>query len=121
MEQITGKGASGTFQVYIDLIKLYCFLKWSTFYIYCYTKIVLLLLFVFFLQLKRTGNQIQLKGNTLDDAIIAAITAMNEPKTCSTTTLRKHLLDANKDRKEHILGTTAYCTVLATLHYRNVF
>lgn len=81
MEQITGKGASGTFQ------------------------------------LKRTGNQIQLKGNTLDDAIIAAITAMNEPKTCSTTTLRKHLLDANKDRKEHILvsslrRTLTKCKVL---------
>ncbi|XP_020774278.1 heterochromatin protein 1-binding protein 3 isoform X2 [Boleophthalmus pectinirostris] len=81
MEQITGKGASGTFQ------------------------------------LKRHGNQIQLKGSTLDDAIVAAITAMNEPKTCSTTILRKHLVDANKDRKEHILvsslrRTLTKCKVL---------
>lgn len=81
VEQITGKGACGTFQ------------------------------------LKRSGNQIQLKGSTLDDAIVAAITAMNEPKTCSTTILRKHLLDANKDRKEHILvsslrRTLTKCKVL---------
>ncbi|XP_033822044.1 heterochromatin protein 1-binding protein 3 isoform X1 [Periophthalmus magnuspinnatus] len=81
VEQITGKGASGTFQ------------------------------------LKRPGNKIQLKGSTLDDAIVAAITAMNEPKTCSTTTLRKHLVDANKDRKEHILvsslrRTLTKCKVL---------
>uniref|UniRef100_A0A3B4AH61 Heterochromatin protein 1-binding protein 3 n=1 Tax=Periophthalmus magnuspinnatus TaxID=409849 RepID=A0A3B4AH61_9GOBI len=55
VEQITGKGASGTFQ------------------------------------LKRPGNKIQLKGSTLDDAIVAAITAMNEPKTCSTTTLLSSL------------------------------
>lgn len=81
VEQITGKGACGTFQ------------------------------------LKRSGNQIQLKGSTLDDAIVAAITAMNEPKTCSTTILRKHLLDVNKDRKEHILvsslrRTLTKCKVL---------
>ncbi|KAK7912535.1 hypothetical protein WMY93_012746 [Mugilogobius chulae] len=81
VEQITGKGASGTFQ------------------------------------LKRPGNQIKLKGSTLEDAIVAAITAMNEPKTCSTTTLRKHLVDANKDRKEHILvsslkRTLTKCKVL---------
>ncbi len=55
-------------------------------------------------QLKRTGNQVLLKGSTLEDAITAAITAMNEPKTCSTTTLRKYLVDANKDRKEYQLG-----------------
>ena len=55
-------------------------------------------------QLKRSGNQVLLKGSTLEDAITAAITAMNEPKTCSTTTLRKYLVDANKDRKEYQLG-----------------
>lgn len=57
-------------------------------------------------QLKRTGNQVLLKGGALEDAITAAITAMNEPKTCSTTTLRKYLVDANKDRKEYQLGKT---------------
>ena len=55
-------------------------------------------------QLKRTGNQVLLKGGTVEDAITAAITAMNEPKTCSTTTLRRYLVDANKDRKEYQLG-----------------
>lgn len=56
-------------------------------------------------QLKRTGNKILLKGGALEDAIAAAITAMNEPKTCSTTILRRYLLDANKDRKQYQLGT----------------
>lgn len=56
-------------------------------------------------QLKRTGNKVLLKGGALEDAIAAAITAMNEPKTCSTTILRRYLLDANKDRKQYQLGT----------------
>ncbi|XP_071388098.1 heterochromatin protein 1-binding protein 3 isoform X2 [Centroberyx affinis] len=64
LERITGKGASGTFQ------------------------------------LKRTGDKVLLKGGALEDAITTAITAMNEPKTCSTTTLRKYLIDTNKDSKE---------------------
>ncbi|KAM9362062.1 heterochromatin protein 1-binding protein 3 [Symphorus nematophorus] len=81
LEQITGKGARGTFQ------------------------------------LKRTGNQVLLKGGALEDAITAAITAMNEPKTCSTTTLRKYLVDSNKDRKEYQLvaslrRTLTKCKVL---------
>lgn len=81
LEQITGKGARGTFQ------------------------------------LKRTGNKVLLKGGTLEDAITAAITAMNEPKTCSTTTLRRYLLDTNKDRKEYQLvanlrRTLTKCKVL---------
>ncbi|XP_029947684.1 heterochromatin protein 1-binding protein 3 isoform X2 [Salarias fasciatus] len=81
LEQITGKGANGTFQ------------------------------------LKRTGSKVLLKGGALEDAIIAAITAMNEPKTCSTTTLRKYLVDANKDRKEYQLvsslrRTLTKCKVL---------
>ncbi|XP_033994847.1 heterochromatin protein 1-binding protein 3 isoform X2 [Trematomus bernacchii] len=79
LEQITGKGASGTFQ------------------------------------LKR--NQVLPKGNNFEDAITAAVTAMNEPKTCSTTTLRKYLVDANKDRKEYQLvaslrRTLTKCKVL---------
>uniref|UniRef100_A0A8C4NHR9 Heterochromatin protein 1-binding protein 3 n=1 Tax=Dicentrarchus labrax TaxID=13489 RepID=A0A8C4NHR9_DICLA len=81
LEQITGKGARGTFQ------------------------------------LKRTGNQVLLKGGALEDAITAAITAMNEPKTCSTTTLRKYLVDANKDGRENLLvaklrRTLTKCKVL---------
>ncbi|XP_068451993.1 heterochromatin protein 1-binding protein 3 isoform X2 [Clinocottus analis] len=81
LEQITGKGANGTFQ------------------------------------LKRTGNQVLLKGSNLEDAITTAITAMNEPKTCSTTILRRYLVDANKDRKEYQLlaslrRTLTKCKVL---------
>ncbi|XP_074534800.1 heterochromatin protein 1-binding protein 3 isoform X2 [Halichoeres trimaculatus] len=81
LEQITGKGARGTFQ------------------------------------LKRTGNQVLLKGGAVEDAITAAITAMNEPKTCSTTTLKKYLVDSNKDRKEYQLvaslrRTLSKCKVL---------
>ncbi|CAN9511948.1 unnamed protein product [Ophioblennius macclurei] len=81
LEQITGKGANGTFQ------------------------------------LKRTGSKVLLKGGVLEDAITAAITAMNEPKTCSTTTLRRYLVDANKDRKEYQLvsslrRTLTKCKVL---------
>ncbi|XP_041639048.1 heterochromatin protein 1-binding protein 3 isoform X2 [Cheilinus undulatus] len=81
LDQITGKGARGTFQ------------------------------------LKRTGNQVLLKGGAIEDAITAAITAMNEPKTCSTTTLKRYLVDANKDRKEYQLvsslrRTLSKCKVL---------
>uniref|UniRef100_A0A3P9IZF0 Heterochromatin protein 1-binding protein 3 n=1 Tax=Oryzias latipes TaxID=8090 RepID=A0A3P9IZF0_ORYLA len=49
-------------------------------------------------KLKRGGNKPQPKGSVLEEAITVAITAMNEPKTCSTTLLRKHLLDSHKDR-----------------------
>uniref|UniRef100_A0AAY4E8V6 Heterochromatin protein 1-binding protein 3 n=1 Tax=Denticeps clupeoides TaxID=299321 RepID=A0AAY4E8V6_9TELE len=65
LEQITGKGASGTFQ------------------------------------LKKSGEK---AVSPLEDAIVTAITAMNEPKSCSITTLRKFLLETHKDRKEnHVL------------------
>ncbi|KAM4582983.1 heterochromatin protein 1-binding protein 3 isoform 2-T3 [Fundulus diaphanus] len=81
LEQITGKGARGTFQ------------------------------------LKRAAKEAQLKGSTLEDAITVAITAMNEPKTCSTTSLRKFLVDSNKDVKENLLvanlrRTLTKCKVL---------
>uniref|UniRef100_W5K6Q5 Heterochromatin protein 1-binding protein 3 n=1 Tax=Astyanax mexicanus TaxID=7994 RepID=W5K6Q5_ASTMX len=56
LEQITGKGASGTFQ------------------------------------LKKSGNKVLLGGGLLEDAIVAAITAMNEPKSCSISTLRNLML-----------------------------
>ncbi|TRY57407.1 hypothetical protein DNTS_026602, partial [Danionella cerebrum] len=61
LEQITGKGASGTFQ------------------------------------LKKAGNKVLMGGALLEDAIVAAITAMNEPKTCSTVILRKFVLDKEKN------------------------
>ncbi|XP_062314178.1 heterochromatin protein 1-binding protein 3 isoform X2 [Osmerus eperlanus] len=70
LEQITGKGASGTFQ------------------------------------LKRAGDKILMKGGPLEDAIFTAITAMNEPKTCSIPTLRKHLVETNKDNVEYRLVNT---------------
>ncbi|KAM4741564.1 heterochromatin protein 1-binding protein 3 isoform 2-T3 [Anableps anableps] len=81
LEQITGTGARGTFQ------------------------------------LKRAAKESLLKGSTLEDAITVAITAMNEPKTCSTTSLRKYLVDSNKDVKENLLvanlrRTLTKCKVL---------
>ncbi|XP_061582913.1 heterochromatin protein 1-binding protein 3 isoform X2 [Cololabis saira] len=81
LEQITGKGARGTFQ------------------------------------LKRAGNKNLVKGSVLEDAITVAITAMNEPKTCSTTSLRKFLVDTNKDVRENQLvanlrRTLTKCKVL---------
>uniref|UniRef100_A0A3P9IZH2 Heterochromatin protein 1-binding protein 3 n=1 Tax=Oryzias latipes TaxID=8090 RepID=A0A3P9IZH2_ORYLA len=68
LEQITGKGARGTFQ------------------------------------LKRGGNKPQPKGSVLEEAITVAITAMNEPKTCSTTLL-KSVLVLKRD-------ITVHCKVL---------
>lgn len=67
LEQITGKGASGTFQI------------------------------------KRTGDKPLPRGGPLDEAIITAITAMNEPKTCSITIMRKFLLEKHKDSKVSLL------------------
>ncbi|KAL7843339.1 hypothetical protein AOLI_G00248510 [Acnodon oligacanthus] len=67
LEQITGKGASGTFQ------------------------------------LKKSGNKVLLGGGLLEDAIVAAITAMNEPKSCSISTLRKFLLENFKDQSVYLL------------------
>ncbi|KPP60936.1 hypothetical protein Z043_121018 [Scleropages formosus] len=67
LEQITGKGASGTFQ------------------------------------LKKASDQPLLQGGELEEAILTAITAMNEPKTCSITTLRKFLLETHKDSKVYKL------------------
>ncbi|KAL2090485.1 hypothetical protein ACEWY4_012748 [Coilia grayii] len=66
LEQITGKGASGTFQ------------------------------------LKKTGDK---PATVLEDAIVTAIIAMNEPKSCSINTLRKFLIQNHKDKKEyHIMN-----------------
>ncbi|XP_062402077.1 heterochromatin protein 1-binding protein 3 [Sardina pilchardus] len=64
LEQITGKGATGTFQ------------------------------------LKKTGDK---PATVLEDAIVTAIIAMNEPKSCSINTLRKFLIESHKDRKEYLL------------------
>nr|XP_015813873.2 heterochromatin protein 1-binding protein 3 isoform X1 [Nothobranchius furzeri]XP_015813874.2 heterochromatin protein 1-binding protein 3 isoform X1 [Nothobranchius furzeri] len=81
LEQVTGKGACGTFQ------------------------------------LKRASKEASLKGTILEDAITVAITAMNEPKTCSATSLRKYLIDSNKDVRENQLvanlrRTLTKCKVL---------
>ncbi|XP_062842299.1 heterochromatin protein 1-binding protein 3 [Trichomycterus rosablanca] len=67
LEQITGKGASGTFQ------------------------------------LKKSGNKVLLTGGILEDAIVAAITAMNEPKTVSISTLRKFLVENHKDKNAYFI------------------
>uniref|UniRef100_A0A672LMA2 Heterochromatin protein 1-binding protein 3 n=1 Tax=Sinocyclocheilus grahami TaxID=75366 RepID=A0A672LMA2_SINGR len=67
LEQITGKGASGTFQ------------------------------------LKKAGNKVLMGGGLLEDAIVAAITAMNEPKTCSITILRKFLMERQKEQNNYFV------------------
>ncbi|XP_060115353.1 heterochromatin protein 1-binding protein 3 [Heteronotia binoei] len=74
LEQITGKGASGTFQ------------------------------------LKRSGEKPLLGGSLMEDAILSAIAAMNEPKTCSTTALKKYVLEkhpgTNSSFQVHLLKKT---------------
>ncbi|XP_064028248.1 heterochromatin protein 1-binding protein 3 [Pogoniulus pusillus] len=74
LEQITGKGASGTFQ------------------------------------LKKTGEKPLLGGTLMEDAILSAIAAMNEPKTCSTTALKKYILEnhpgTNSNLQVHLLKRT---------------
>ncbi|XP_028920735.1 heterochromatin protein 1-binding protein 3 isoform X2 [Ornithorhynchus anatinus] len=74
LEQITGKGASGTFQ------------------------------------LKRSGEKPLLGGSLMEDAILSAIAAMNEPKTCSTTALKKYVLEnhpgTNSNFQVHLLKRT---------------
>ncbi|XP_062821835.1 heterochromatin protein 1-binding protein 3 isoform X2 [Anolis carolinensis] len=74
LEQITGKGASGTFQ------------------------------------LKRSGEKPLLGGSLMEDAILSAIAAMNEPKTCSTTALKKYVLEkhpgTNASFQVHLLKRT---------------
>ncbi|XP_063798138.1 heterochromatin protein 1-binding protein 3 isoform X2 [Pseudophryne corroboree] len=74
LEQITGKGASGTFQ------------------------------------LKRAGDKPLLSGGLFEDAILSAITAMNEPKTCSTTAIKKYVLEnhpgVNSSFQVHLLKRT---------------
>uniref|UniRef100_A0A2K6U610 Heterochromatin protein 1-binding protein 3 n=1 Tax=Saimiri boliviensis boliviensis TaxID=39432 RepID=A0A2K6U610_SAIBB len=74
LEQITGKGASGTFQ------------------------------------LKKSGEKPLLGGSLMEYAILSAIAAMNEPKTCSTTALKKYVLEnhpgSNSNYQMHLLKKT---------------
>ncbi|KAM5246996.1 heterochromatin protein 1-binding protein 3 isoform 7-T7 [Ctenodactylus gundi] len=74
LEQITGKGASGTFQ------------------------------------LKKSGEKPLLGGSLMEYAILSAIAAMNEPKTCSTTALKKYVLEnhpgSNSNYQMHLLRKT---------------
>ena len=73
------------------------------------------------LQLKREGGKFLLKGGPLEDAIMTSIVAMNEPKTCSTTTLRKFLLETNQDSMEYRVGKTCSLTLLReTLLWQDV-
>ncbi|KAJ8332712.1 hypothetical protein SKAU_G00425010 [Synaphobranchus kaupii] len=67
LDQITGKGASGTFQI------------------------------------KRAAEKPLVKGGPLEEAILTAITAMNEPKTCSISIMRKFLLEKHKESRASLL------------------
>jgi len=44
-------------------------------------------------------------GGLLEDAVVAAITAMNEPKTCSITILRKFLMEKQDQKSVSLVGT----------------
>lgn len=50
-------------------------------------------LFLLGKQLKKSGEKPLLGGSLMEYAILSAIAAMNEPKTCSTTALKKYVLE----------------------------
>lgn len=54
-------------------------------------------------------------GGLLEDAVVAAITAMNEPKTCSITILRKFLMEKQDQKNVSLVGT-----VHSLLTYRSL-
>lgn len=49
-------------------------------------------------------------GGLLEEAVVAAITAMNEPKTCSIATLRKFLVENG-----YFGGTVLFFSLIGTL------
>ncbi|KAG8142239.1 hypothetical protein E2320_006178, partial [Naja naja] len=61
-------------------------------------------------ELKKSGEKPLLGGSLMEDAILSAIAAMNEPKTCSTTALKKYVLEkhpgTNSSLQVHLLKRT---------------
>uniref|UniRef100_A0A8C9LIJ8 Heterochromatin protein 1-binding protein 3 n=1 Tax=Piliocolobus tephrosceles TaxID=591936 RepID=A0A8C9LIJ8_9PRIM len=60
--------------------------------------------------LKKSGEKPLLGGSLMEYAILSAIAAMNEPKTCSTTALKKYVLEnhpgTNSNYQMHLLKKT---------------
>uniref|UniRef100_A0A2K6S0A8 Heterochromatin protein 1-binding protein 3 n=1 Tax=Saimiri boliviensis boliviensis TaxID=39432 RepID=A0A2K6S0A8_SAIBB len=60
--------------------------------------------------LKKSGEKPLLGGSLMEYAILSAIAAMNEPKTCSTTALKKYVLEnhpgSNSNYQMHLLKKT---------------
>lgn len=116
LEQITGKGASGTFQVGkggfpgnwgwarpstdvggggVSLFPSHLLSPESLIpppYVH---------------QLKKSGEKPLLGGSLMEDAILSAIAAMNEPKTCSTTALKKYVLEKHPGTNSSLQGRTS--------------
>ncbi|MGH0118321.1 UNVERIFIED_CONTAM: hypothetical protein FKN15_048557 [Acipenser sinensis] len=124
LEQLTGKGASGTFQLkklgdkpllsggpFEDAIlsAITAMNEPKTCSTTALKKFVLensqggkVNLQDVVLQLKKLGDKPLLSGGPFEDAILSAITAMNEPKTCSTTALKKFVLENSQGGKVNL-------------------
>lgn len=48
----------------------------------------------------------------MEDAILSAIVAMNEPKTCSTTALKKYILENHPGTNSNFQGKVLTCVTL---------
>lgn len=48
----------------------------------------------------------------MEDAILSAIVAMNEPKTCSTTALKKYILENHPGTNSNFQGKVPICVTL---------
>lgn len=48
----------------------------------------------------------------MEDAILSAIAAMNEPKTCSTTALKKYILENHPGTNSNFQGKVPICVTL---------
>lgn len=48
----------------------------------------------------------------MEDAILSAIAAMNEPKTCSTTALKKYILENHPGTNSNFQGKVSICLTL---------
>ncbi|GAB1289121.1 Heterochromatin protein 1-binding protein 3 [Apodemus speciosus] len=88
LEQITGKGASGTFQPWLSWNSL-CRPGWPQ----AQKSTCLCRPSAGIKGLKKSGEKPLLGGSPMEYAILSAIAAMNEPKTCSTTALKKYVLE----------------------------
>ena len=66
-------------------------------------------LFLLGKQLKKSGEKPLLGGSLMEYAILSAIAAMNEPKTCSTTALKKYVLENHPGTNSNYQSKTQSC------------